>query len=139
METEILLVRALAVVGERGIDLDRDVAVEARRLLVDGAEEVAGLSDVVLRQAEEDLARVAIERGQLAQFGVVPVAPVERLLEDGRVARDPAHGILANQPLELAGGDWYDTELRELASLDGDTREIFFRLAENDVRQACDL
>jgi len=33
----------------------------------------------------------------------------------------------------LAEGDWYDSELRELASLDK-TSEIFFRLAENDVR-----
>ncbi|MHB8060942.1 MAG: transaldolase [Gaiellaceae bacterium] len=67
------------------------------------------------------------------------------MLETGELERligeDSVSGVTSNPTIfqkALAGGDWYDSELRELASLD-DTREIFFRLAENDVRQACDL
>ncbi len=67
------------------------------------------------------------------------------MLETGELERligeDSVSGVTSNPTIfqkALAEGDWYDTELRELASL-GDTREIFFRLAENDVRQACDL
>jgi transaldolase len=50
-------------------------------------------------------------------------------------------GVTSNPTIfqkALAEGDWYDTELHELASLK-DSREIFFRLAERDVAEACDL
>ena len=101
MQAQSLRVGALAVVGERGIYFERDVAVDAARLLVDRAQDVAGLPDVVLGQTEEDLARF-VERGQLAQLAVVPVALGQRFLKDRRVARDSTHRVLANQPLELA-------------------------------------
>ncbi|MGA9761738.1 MAG: transaldolase [Gaiellaceae bacterium] len=68
------------------------------------------------------------------------------MLESGELERlireDSVSGVTSNPSIfqkALSEGDWYDTELRELTSLDGNTREIFFRLAENDVRQACDL
>ena len=67
------------------------------------------------------------------------------MLETGELERltleDSVSGVTSNPTIfqkALAEGDWYDSELRELASL-GDTREIFFRLAGNDVRQACNL
>ena len=67
------------------------------------------------------------------------------MLETGELERltleDSVSGVTSNPTIfqkALAEGDWYDSELRELASL-GETREIFFRLAGNDVRQACDL
>jgi transaldolase len=67
------------------------------------------------------------------------------MLETGELERligeDSIRGVTSNPTIfqkALAGGDRYDSELRELASL-GDTSEIFIRLAENDVRQACDL
>jgi len=73
----------------------------------------------------DSLSREMLETGEL-----------ERLINE-----DSVTGVTSNPTIfqkALAEGDWYDTELRELASLN-DTREIFFRLAENDVRQACDL
>jgi len=85
---------------------------------------------------------------QLAELGQsIWIDSLSReMLETGELERlireDSVSGVTSNPTIfqkALAGGDWYDTELRELASLDGDTREIFFRLAENDVRQACDL
>lgn len=73
----------------------------------------------------DSLSREMLETGEL-----------ERLIRE-----DSVTGVTSNPTIfqkALAEGDWYDSELRELVSL-GDTREIFFRLAENDVRQACDL
>jgi transaldolase len=73
----------------------------------------------------DSLSREMLETGEL-----------ERLIRE-----DAVSGVTSNPTIfqkALAEGDWYDTELRELASL-GDTREIFSRMAENDVRQACDL
>jgi|GEM_PF-1194618 len=73
----------------------------------------------------DSLSREMLETGEL-----------ERLIRE-----DSVSGVTSNPSIfqkALAEGDWYDTQLRELASL-GDGREIFFRLAENDVRQACDL
>ena len=73
----------------------------------------------------DSLSREMIETGEL-----------ERLIRD-----DSISGVTSNPTIfqkALAGGDWYDAELRELSPL-GDTSEIFFRLAENDVTRACDL
>ena len=67
---------------------------------------------------------------------MIETGELERLIRD-----DSVRGVTSNPTIfqkALAGGDWYDAELRELASL-GDTGEIFFRLAENDVAKACDL
>jgi transaldolase len=67
------------------------------------------------------------------------------MLETGELERligeDSVSGVTSNPTIfqkALAEGDRYDTELLEVASL-ADPREIFFRLAENDVRQACDI
>ena len=39
----------------------------------------------------------------------------------------------------LAEGDWYDDQLRELAGETEDTTELFIALAQEDIRDACDL
>jgi len=61
---------------------------------------------------------------------------LERLMRE-----DAVTGVTSNPSIfqkALAEGEWYDIELRELTSL-GDPSEVFHRLAENDVREACDL
>ncbi len=73
----------------------------------------------------DSLSREMLDTGEL-----------ERLVEENAVS-----GVTSNPTIfqkALAEGDWYDTELRELASLD-DAMEIFFRMAETDVKRACDL
>jgi transaldolase len=67
------------------------------------------------------------------------------MLESGELERlireDSVTGVTSNPTIfqkALAEGEWYDAELRELASLE-DAREIFFRLSEHDVADACDL
>jgi len=57
------------------------------------------------------------------------------------VREDSVTGVTSNPTIfqkALAEGEWYDSELHELASL-SDSREIFFRLSEHDVADACDL
>ncbi|MGD0166475.1 MAG: transaldolase [Gaiellaceae bacterium] len=73
----------------------------------------------------DSLSREMLETGEL-----------ERLIRE-----DSVSGVTSNPTIfqkALAEGEWYDAELSELATL-GDTSEIFFRLAERDVSQACDL
>jgi hypothetical protein len=97
-----LLERRLAVVGERRIDLDRDVAVDVGRPLPDGLHQVAGTADVLHCQLEEDLGRVVLRLEELAELLVVPLAGGERLLEDRRVRGDADDRVLLHQPGELA-------------------------------------
>jgi transaldolase len=73
----------------------------------------------------DSLSREMLETGEL-----------ERLIRE-----DAVTGVTSNPTIfqkALAEGDWYDSELSGLASLD-DPREVFFRLSEHDVADACDL
>src|SRR5436190_17923583 len=50
-------------------------------------------------------------------------------------------GVTSNPTIfqkAIAEGDAYDDQLRALREETDDPREIFFRLAEDDVRDACD-
>ena len=68
------------------------------------------------------------------------------MLETGELARlideDAVVGVTSNPTIfekALATGDWYDEQLRaELDHLD-DTRRVFFALAIEDIKRACDL
>jgi hypothetical protein len=81
----------LRVVGEEGRDLERDPAVDAGGAIVDGAEEIGGLRQVLERQGEEQrLAGLALVH-QATNRLVVVGAALDRVVEDGRVrgqARD---------------------------------------------------
>ena len=97
-----LLEGALAVVGERRVDLERDVAVEALAAIPHRSHQVAGALDVLDRELEEDLGRVVLPLHDLLELLVVPLARRERLLEDRRVRRDPDDGVLLHQSRQLA-------------------------------------
>jgi transaldolase len=67
------------------------------------------------------------------------------MLETGMLARlmeeDAVVGVTSNPTIfqkALAEGDWYDEQLRAAADTD-DPVELFFALAEEDIRDACDL
>jgi transaldolase len=73
----------------------------------------------------DSLSREMLETGEL-----------ERLIRE-----DAVTGVTSNPTIfqkALAGGEWYDSQLRELADID-DPSEVFIRLAERDVGAACDL
>jgi transaldolase len=68
------------------------------------------------------------------------------LLESGELERmtrdDAVVGVTSNPTIfqkALAGGDRYDAELRALAGRETDPKEIFFALAVEDIRAACDV
>ena len=103
VQPDRLLEGRLAVVGQRRVDLERDVAVDAFRPVPDRLQQVAGAPDVLHRELEEDLGRVVLGLQQLAELLVVPVPGRERLLEDRRVRGDADDGVLLQQPGELAG------------------------------------
>ncbi len=74
----------------------------------------------------DSLSREMLESGQLA-----------RLMKD-----DAVTGVTSNPTIfqkALAEGSRYDRQLRELLAGEDDPTEIFFRLAETDVSNACDL
>jgi transaldolase len=55
---------------------------------------------------------------------------------------DAVVGVTSNPTIfqkALSEGDWYDDQLRELLQGEDDPKEIFFRLAFDDIREACDL
>ena len=68
------------------------------------------------------------------------------MLHSGELARlmadDAVVGVTSNPTIfqkALAEGDLYDEQLREVAVATGDAAEIFFALAMDDIRAACDL
>ena len=68
------------------------------------------------------------------------------LLKGGELARmmreDAIAGVTSNPTIfqkAISAGNAYDEQLRELVADESDPRELFFRLAVQDVREACDL
>jgi transaldolase len=67
-------------------------------------------------------------------------------LRTGELARmmdeDALVGVTSNPTIfqkAMAEGHWYDDQLREVLTQTDDPKEIFFRLASDDIRDACDL
>jgi hypothetical protein len=102
VEADRLLEGLFAVVGEGRVDLERDPAVEALALVPDGAQQVARILDVLLREVEEDLGRVVLGLHHLGEPLVVPVARGERFLEDRRIGGHADDRVLLHQPGQLA-------------------------------------
>jgi transaldolase len=85
---------------------------------------------------------------QLSQFGQsVWVDFLSRqALQDGTIERlmreDAVVGLTSNPTIfeqAMADGDTYDDQLREVLERETDGKEVFFALASQDVRDACDL
>jgi transaldolase len=85
---------------------------------------------------------------QLSELGQsVWVDSVSReWLETGELERmireDAVVGVTSNPTIfqkALSGGDWYDEQLREVLRDESDDKEVFYRLAVQDIQDACDL
>src|SRR5262245_23933915 len=68
------------------------------------------------------------------------------MLETGELAKlmrdDAVTGVTSNPTIfqkALAGGDWYDAQLKELLKSEADPKEIFIQLSAQDVGNSCDL
>ncbi len=74
----------------------------------------------------DSLSREMLETGEL-----------ERLIHEDAVV-----GVTSNPTIfekALSTGDWYDEQLRKELERTDDTREVFFALAVEDIKRACDL
>ena len=85
---------------------------------------------------------------ELSEHGVsVWVDSLSReMLETGELKRlvheDAVVGVTSNPTIfekALSTGDWYDEQLRAELERSDDTREVFFALAIEDIKRACDL
>lgn len=68
------------------------------------------------------------------------------MLETGELKRlieeDAVVGVTSNPTIfekALSTGEWYDEQLREELERSDDTKEVFFALAIEDIKRACDL
>jgi transaldolase len=62
---------------------------------------------------------------------------LERLMREDAVV-----GVTSNPTIfqkAMSEGDWYDEQLREVLAEEDDLKEVFFGLALDDIREACDL
>jgi len=82
------------------------------------------------------------ERGQSVWFDTLS----RELIESGELKRmmeeDAVTGVTSNPTIfqkALASGDAYDGQIKELLAETDDTTEIFFKLALDDIRDACDV
>jgi transaldolase len=82
------------------------------------------------------------EHGQAVWFDTLS----RQLVESGELKRmmdeDAVVGVTSNPTIfqkALAEGDLYDDQLRECLEETDDAKEIFFRLALEDIRDACDV
>jgi transaldolase len=74
----------------------------------------------------DSLSREMLETGHLA-----------RLMEDDAIV-----GVTSNPTIfekALSTGDWYDDQLRAELERSDDTKKVFFALAVEDIKRACDL
>jgi transaldolase len=85
---------------------------------------------------------------ELSEHGVsVWVDSLSReMLDTGHLARlideDAVVGVTSNPTIfqkALSEGDWYDEQLRAELDRSDDTKEVFFGLAVEDIKRACDL
>jgi transaldolase len=67
-------------------------------------------------------------------------------LETGELERmtveDAVVGVTSNPTIfqkALAGGEWYDEQLRDVLQEEIEDKEVFYRLAVQDIQDACDL
>ena len=67
-------------------------------------------------------------------------------LREGFLAKlmrdDAVVGVTSNPTIfqkSLAEGDWYDEQLKEVLAEEDDPKEIFYRLAVEDIQDACDV
>jgi hypothetical protein len=96
--------RALGLVRQSGVHLDRHPSVDAVGRVVDRAEHVAGPADVRRGDHAHGLFDVDTAHPQIAQLTVVELAAADRLLEDRRVGRRPDDVLVPDEVGQVSGG-----------------------------------
>ena len=102
-QTRRLVNRLPSLVSEAGVDFEADVAVESVRALVDGEQDVGGVSDVLRHEVFVNLRDALARLHEAAQLLVVVGRAGDGLLEDGRIRGDAAQVVLLDLLLQVAG------------------------------------
>ena len=80
--------------GQLGIDLQADIAIQPGGPVVHGAQDLRRTADILQRQRLIDLLDGATLDHQAAQGTVIVIAPGNGLLKDGRVGRHAADTLI---------------------------------------------
>ena len=102
-EFHSLLGGVLGVVGQTGIDLDGDTAVDEVGSLGDLAEDVGGVAHIGGGELADSGLNVNL--AELLELSVVRADLAQGLLEDGRVGGDADHVLVGDEVLQGAGLD----------------------------------
>ena len=81
------------------------------------------------------------ERGQSVWIDSISREWLQNGFLERLIREDAVVGVTSNPTIfqkALAGGDWYDEQLREIVSEEDEPKEIFYRLAVKDIQDACD-
>jgi hypothetical protein len=126
----------LGVVGETRRDLERDVAVQAVALAMEGKEEIGGSADVVDREPFEERFGRQAARGEGGD-GVVVIGRLrDRLLEDGGVRGHPVDPVVVDEALECTALDHGAADLVEVDRLPEGREEAEGVHGTDDTRSA---
>jgi transaldolase len=82
------------------------------------------------------------ERGQSVWIDSISREWLQNGFLEKLIREDAVVGVTSNPTIfqkALAGGSWYDEQLREVLTQEEEPKEIFYRLAVKDIQDACDV
>jgi transaldolase len=82
------------------------------------------------------------ERGQSVWIDSISREWLQNGFLEQLMREDAVVGVTSNPTIfqkALAGGSWYDEQLRQVLAEEEDPKEIFYRLAVKDIQDACDV
>jgi transaldolase len=82
------------------------------------------------------------ERGQSIWIDSISREWLQNGFLEKLIREDAVVGVTSNPTIfqkALAGGSWYDEQLRQVLAEEEDPKEIFYRLAVKDIQDACDV
>jgi transaldolase len=82
------------------------------------------------------------ERGQSVWIDSISREWLQNGFLEKLMREDAVVGVTSNPTIfqkALAGGSWYDEQLRQVLAEEEDPKEIFYRLAVKDIQDACDV
>ena len=82
------------------------------------------------------------ERGQSVWIDSISREWLQNGFLEKLIREDAVVGVTSNPTIfqkALAGGTWYDEQLREVLQDEQEPKEVFYRLAVEDIQEACDV
>ena len=106
--------------GEGGVQLKRDKPISAGGFLIHRAEYIRGHPNVLQSKVVVDVAWLDLAGGGEVVYCVVVIRSMAyRPVEDRWIRRDPGHGVLTSQPIQVAARDHFSSQEVEPNALPG--------------------